>query len=98
MNSQTAYLISLQAAVQIVLLLVVLPPLYRWLSTYKKSVEAANLLLAKGCIAFLFGGCLGMALSPHAVLFVMGNVSGSSSFLSQQAGFPQPSHTFPPGC
>lgn len=69
-RAQTSYLISVQAATQIVLFLLVLPSANRWLLGKGWHASAASLQLSRVSVLFLGAGCLGMAFAPTAPLFI----------------------------
>ncbi|KAI3392718.1 hypothetical protein diail_5275 [Diaporthe ilicicola] len=68
--SRTSYLISIQAATQIVLFLLVLPGANRWLLRRSWHASEASLELSRVSVLFLELGCLGMAFAPTAPLFI----------------------------
>ncbi|KAK2606486.1 hypothetical protein N8I77_005229 [Diaporthe amygdali] len=68
--SRTSYLISIQAATQIVLFLVLLPSANRFLLARSWQASAASLELSRVSVLFLGSGCLGMAFAPTAPLFI----------------------------
>jgi hypothetical protein len=70
---QAAYILSLQAAGQIVLFIWVVPYVYKWLLRQSGSnVANANLTLARLCVFSLALGCLLMAFAPIAPVFIIG--------------------------
>ncbi|KAH8673912.1 major facilitator superfamily domain-containing protein [Xylariales sp. PMI_506] len=69
--SRAMYIISLQAAIQIMLFVFIVPLVYRWLLKRRNdSPTNANLALARLCICFMAIGALGMALAPVAPAFI----------------------------
>lgn len=71
-NSQTAFLLSIQAAAQMPLFALVLPQAGKWLLKRKKHASAANLALARGSLLFLTAGALWMGFAPSAPVFIAG--------------------------
>ena len=66
------YIISLQAAIQIILFLWVVPKVYRRLLEGRAhNAEKANLALGRLCVSFLAVGSLLMGLAPVAPLFII---------------------------
>lgn len=70
-RAQTSYLISVQAATQIVLFLLVLPSANRWLLRRGWHASAASLQLSRVSVLFLGAGCLGMGFAPTSALFII---------------------------
>ncbi|KAF4435233.1 MFS transporter [Fusarium acutatum] len=69
--AKTAFLLSIQAAGQILLFAVVLPQVNIWLINRMKTSSAANLALAQVSILFLAVGALCMGLSTAVPAFII---------------------------
>jgi hypothetical protein len=75
--TQANFLLSVRAAVNLVLLLVVLPALNFFLMekwNTKLSSEAKDLLIARGSILLMAFGFVGIAMAPTAAPMVLGNL------------------------
>lgn len=70
MRLQTNYLLSIQAATQIFIFLVVLPSISAWLVRNKGHAPAANLALARGSVMVLSLSTLAMGLAPLPPIFI----------------------------
>ncbi|CAN8097742.1 unnamed protein product [Discula destructiva] len=68
--SKTGYLLSIQAATQIFIFLVVLPAVSAWLLRRKGDAPAADLALARGSVMVLSLSTLAMGLAPLAPVFI----------------------------
>ncbi|KAF4337200.1 major facilitator superfamily transporter [Fusarium beomiforme] len=68
---KTAFLLSIQAAGQILLFAAVLPQLNLWLLNRMKASSAANLVLTRVSIIFLAAGALFMGLATSVPAFII---------------------------
>ncbi|RSL82876.1 hypothetical protein BHE90_016666 [Fusarium euwallaceae] len=70
--AKTAFLLSIQAAGQILLFAVVLPQVNAWLINRMKTSAAANLALSRVSVIFLVAGSLCMGLAAAVPAFIIG--------------------------
>ncbi|PWY87875.1 MFS general substrate transporter [Aspergillus sclerotioniger CBS 115572] len=72
--AQSGYLLSLSAAMHIILACAILPWTHRFLLTIyaRNNAASADLLLAKGSVVFLAAGPLIMGLASHPGMLVLG--------------------------